>query len=238
MQSLSRPIRYSRYSAPDRSRLNFMSTPFPQPDHRRSIDLCQPHGQKMACLVKNFATRTTIFICHLAVVFEIGSNDAIAQVQSALHEQSAHFLEKHCVDCHSGSQPEGGLDLATGPDDLANSEVRRRWVYLFDRVAEGEMPPESEIQPAADEKARFLATLGESLTHADLASRDVILRRLNRREYTNTVSDLFGIYIDLSRLLSDDEMDQGFDTNGSVLSLGPQQMVQYVRAADLVPHIL
>ena len=161
--------------------------------------------------------------------------------QSRLQERIAPFLEQHCVGCHSGDAPDGGLDLqAISKDsgdlfkDLGDAEVLRRWVYLHDRVAAGEMPPKSESRPSAVSKSQFLTTLGESLSQADLSSREVTLRRLNRNEYENTVRDLFGIYVDLKRLLPDDSTEQGFDTTGSALSLSSQHMVLYVEAADLV----
>ena len=101
-------------------------------------------------------------------------------------------------------------------------------------LPQGEMPPESEARPDAEAKSKFLHTLGESLTRADLANREVILRRLNRNEYENTVRDLFGIYVDVKRLLPEDSTEQGFDTTGSALSVSAEQMVLYLEAADLV----
>lgn len=169
--------------------------------------------------------------CFIAVL-AIGV--ATAQGQSLVREQLAPFLKQHCFDCHSGETPEGGFNLQTTSDDLSDAEVRRRWVYLHDRVAVGEMPPKSEARPSADSKSQFLATLGEALTRADLASREVVLRRLNRNEYENTVRDLFGIHVDVKRLLPDDATEQGFDTTASALSLSAEQMVLYVEAADLV----
>ena len=159
---------------------------------------------------------------------------ATAQAQTSVREQLTPFLKQHCVDCHSGETPEGGLDLQKNSDDLSDAEVRRRWVYLHDRVADGEMPPKSEARPSADSKSQFLATLGKSITEADLNSREIDLRRLNRNEYENTVRDLFGIHVDVKRLLPDDATEQGFDTTASALSLSAEQMVLYVEAADLV----
>jgi hypothetical protein len=72
------------------------------------------------------------------------------------------------------------------------------------------------------------------LTQADLAEREVVLRRLNRNEYTNTVRDLFGIFVDLSRVLTDDSTENGFDNIGSELAVSAEQLVLYVEAADLV----
>jgi len=144
------------------------------------------------------------------------------------------FLQQHCFDCHSGDTPEGGLNLRTHSVDLADAEVRRRWVYLYDRVAAGEMPPKSAARPDAKSKSKFLRGLGDSLTAADLAGREVVLRRLNRTEYENTVRDLFGIHVDVQSILLDDSAEQGFDTIGSDLSISAEQMVIYLEAADLV----
>ena len=151
-----------------------------------------------------------------------------------MRERVSPFLKQHCLDCHSGDRPEAGLNLQTHSDDVSDAEVRRRWVYLYDRVAAAEMPPESETRPDADAKSNFLNTLGESLTRADLANREVILRRLNRNEYEHTVRDLFGIYVDVKRLLPEDSTEQGFDTTGAALSVSAEQMVLYLEAADLV----
>jgi hypothetical protein len=96
------------------------------------------------------------------------------------------------------------------------------------------MPPSSQSPPDAAAKLMFLETLGDSLTRADLASREVVLRRLNKDEYENTVGDLLNIDVDLSRLLPDDRAEQGFDTIGSTLAISAEQMELYLQAADLV----
>ena len=176
-------------------------------------------------------TKSIASSCMIAV---IAHGAAIAHGQTSLQRQLSPFLKQHCVSCHSGKAPEGGLDLARSFDDLADAEVRRRWVYLHNRVANGEMPPKPEGQPSADAKSQFLSTLGAALTRADLASREIILRRLNRNEYENTVRDLFSIHVDVKRLLPDDSTTQGFDTTASALSISAEQMVLYLEAADLV----
>ena len=119
------------------------------------------------------------------------------------------FLKQHCSDCHSGESPEAGFNLATLGDALDDAEVLRRWAYLYDRVAGSEMPPDAADQPHAEAKAVFLNTLSDALTQADLAARETVLRRLNRDEYENTVRDLFGIYVDVERLLPKDAQRAG-----------------------------
>ncbi|MEZ6055505.1 MAG: DUF1587 domain-containing protein [Planctomycetaceae bacterium] len=156
----------------------------------------------------------------------IGRTIAVGADQS-VRASLGTFLQRHCVECHAGDTPESGLNLETCSVDLTDGEVRSRWIDLYDRVAAGEMPPKSQTPLSADDRGRFLESLGTSLSRADVASRQVVLRRLNRNEYINTVSDLFGIYVDLRSTLPDDVVEQGFDTIGSGLSLSPEQMVLY-----------
>lgn len=146
----------------------------------------------------------------------------------------APFLKQHCIGCHGSDSPEAGLNLTTPPASYLDAEIRRRWTYLYDRVDAGEMPPPTADQPSAEHRAAFLKSLGNALTMADLSTREVTLRRLNRNEYENTVRDMFGIYVDVSRLLPSDSAEQGFDTTGTALSLSTEQMVLYIEAADMV----
>jgi hypothetical protein len=183
-------------------------------------------------LIEKNMPRQRLIVIYAAVA--IGAGAVAAHAQSALPEKIAPFLAQHCFACHSNDTLEGGLDLKAISRDVADAEVQRSWVYLYDRVASGEMPPKSDEQPTAAAKAEFLDQLGQSLANAHNANREVILRRLNRREYENSVRDMFGIYVDVKRLLPEDAAEQGFDTTGSNLSLSAEQMVLYVRAADLV----
>lgn len=155
-------------------------------------------------------------------------------VTPSVNHSSRLFLNKHCLDCHSGDEPAAGFNLPTGPESLADAETRRRWILLYDRVDRGEMPPHSQSQPDLKVKEAFLRDLNQVLSNAELTHRQVLLRRINRREYQNTVQDMFGIPIDLTRLLMDDSANQGFDTLASGLSVSAEQMVQYLEAADQV----
>ena len=56
--------------------------------------------------------------------------------------QLTPFFENHCLDCHAGSEAEGGLDLRSlkwTPEDSHNESI---WVKIYDRVASEEMPPD------------------------------------------------------------------------------------------------
>jgi hypothetical protein len=170
----------------------------------------------------------------VAIFIAVQANLNPVHADTALNSELAPFLKQHCSPCHVGDSAEGNLDLKSYSSDFSDAEIRRRWVFLHDRVAAGEMPPKSADQPDARSRAKFVRQLGGLLNRADLETREVVLRRLNRNEYTNTVRDLFGIHVDVSRVLTDDSTENGFDNIGSELSVSAEQLALYVEVADLV----
>ncbi|MCO6454842.1 MAG: DUF1592 domain-containing protein [Pirellulaceae bacterium] len=170
------------------------------------------------------------WVAVLVTVCLIASERAWGQASG--EAQPDPFLQAHCADCHWGEQAEAGLDLSRLASDLSDGDAMARWVRIHDRVARGEMPPAEADQPDADERRRYLAALGKSLTSADLGRREVLLRRLNRVEYEHTVCDLFGIRVELKSMLPEDPTAHGFDTIGDVLAISPEQLEVYLQAAD------
>jgi hypothetical protein len=109
-----------------------------------------------------------------------------------------------------------------------------KWVRIHDRVAAGEMPPDSD--DSTDwKKARqeFLGTLAKSLTDEDLATKGVLVRRLTRVEYENTVRDLLGVQTEMQSLLPEDGQSHGFDKVGDGLDLSSSHLQRYMDAAAL-----
>lgn len=63
------------------------------------------------------------------------------------------FLNEHCLDCHSGSEPEAGLSLDTlGAMNEANATT---WRSIWAQVSLQEMPPEEAEQPPVSNRLRF-----------------------------------------------------------------------------------
>lgn len=144
------------------------------------------------------------------------------------------FLTRYCSDCHLDSANEGGLDLSVLDDDLNNEAAFARWKRIYDRVLSGEMPPKDSEHPGETERNSFLRKLGPTLASAHEKSRGTVLRRLNRREYQNTLNDLFGTNLDLEGMLPEDGRADGFDTVGSALGLSMVHLQRYMDAAGLV----
>ncbi len=152
------------------------------------------------------------------------------------------FLAKHCVDCHGPDLAEGKLRLDTIPADFFTRQSAAQWVEVLDRLNLGEMPPEDEARPDADELARVTDWITTELAQVQsLASSTggrIVLRRLTRSEYTNTVRDLFGITFFEGEgpqdMLPPDGSIKGFNKLSKALLLDPSLMEKYVTVAQYV----
>ena len=143
------------------------------------------------------------------------------------------FLNRHCVECHGSDTHERELDLTNLSKDGANASAQKKWVQVFDRVKSGEMPPKDAVRPSDQETQGFLELLGKELTEKHQARKGTVLRRLNRREYQNTINDLLGTNVSVVDLLPEDGRAAGFDNIGEALSISGIQMQRYMEAADL-----
>ncbi|MEM9481627.1 MAG: DUF1592 domain-containing protein, partial [Verrucomicrobiota bacterium] len=144
------------------------------------------------------------------------------------------FLSQHCFDCHDDAVMKGELDMYSLGTDLSDPETLRIWVRVFDRVKAGEMPPEKKPRPDEGDKTEFLDALHPVLVAGHELHDEVVLRRLNRLEYENTVNDLFGLDVRLAELFPEDAQKHGFDNNGSGLTLSTELIELYLKAANKV----
>lgn len=144
------------------------------------------------------------------------------------------FAADHCTDCHSGAHAEADLDLSQLGVDLADAETLRRWTRVHDRIARGDMPPPDMPRPEPAEKATTLRTLAAALTEADRERAKVVLRRLNRAEYRNTLRDLLDVDLRVEELLPQDTSLAGFDNVGEGLGISAEAIQAYLDAADAV----
>jgi hypothetical protein len=147
------------------------------------------------------------------------------------------FFAKHCVECHDEESKKGGLDLAALSPQTDSPEAFERWVTVFDKVDKDEMPPPKEKnRPDPATRAAFLQSLEGELQAASLAKQQsegrVVLRRLNRFEYENTLHDLLAIDLPLQRYLPEDAPSHGFDNVSEGLRLSMLHMEQFLEAAD------
>jgi len=150
---------------------------------------------------------------------------------ASLPETKRVFLRDYCFECHDSANQEGQFDFEKISFDLSNIESAARWQKVLDVINSGEMPPEEATQPTAQSKADFLEALSGKMVIARQILSDsggvITMRRLNRREYANTIRTLLGVDVELDELPSD--ADPGsFDTSGSSLYISSDQIEKYL----------
>jgi mono/diheme cytochrome c family protein len=137
------------------------------------------------------------------------------------------LLKKNCAECHGGKKQKGDVRL-----DDANAITPQLWAQIYDQVAKREMPPDDEPQPTDAERQGLIQ---HALTIAKQSSAIATtgLRRLNKREYANTVRDLLGLRLgtfDPGEFVYKDETD-GFDTEAQALVISNELLGEYLSAA-------
>src|SRR5689334_640725 len=148
------------------------------------------------------------------------------------------FFAQHCQDCHAGSKPKGDFRLESLSHDFADNANRKRWLSVLEQVKEGTMPPAEKPRPPAKEVEALIGWINERTGAAEAARSAavgrVVMRRLNRAEYANTVRDLLGVDVELNDLLPEDISSSGFDNSAEALHVSSYLMDGYLEAADRV----
>ena len=147
------------------------------------------------------------------------------------------ILEEHCYDCHGDGKSKGKVSL----DEFANFEAMladpNLWMHVLKNVRMGLMPPPDKDRLTAQESETLISWVKYGALKLDPAAPDpgrVTLRRLNRKEYSNTIRDLMGIEFHSDEEFPADDTGYGFDTIGDVLSISPLLLEKYMQAAEQI----
>ncbi len=176
---------------------------------------------------------STAAVMLAALVFASRSFGAAAPLDSL----TGTFMKEHCLRCHGPEQAKGDLRLDQLDTDFSKPSTFERWREVVTRVQSGEMPPKKEPRPQAAQVQTFVRQVSARLEEASAKQRAegrVVLRRLNRVEYENTVRDLFAVNVSVKEMLPEDAIAQGFDNVGAALNISPVLMERYLEAADAV----
>ncbi len=149
------------------------------------------------------------------------------------------LLAKYCLECHTGQEAKGDLDLQPLMQEeaawLQDAELLEGVEFL---VAENEMPPPTAKKfPTATERKALLNWALEALHRIAVEVPDdpgvVVMPRLTRDTYNRTVSDLAGVDIAPGDVLPiEAPSGEGFTNVGENQTMEPNQFEKYLRAAD------
>ncbi len=170
---------------------------------------------------------------------EEAAPDAFGELDQRFEREIAPLLERFCTSCHSTEKQKGELDLerfATLAAVRAEPDVWRR---VAEQLADGEMPPEDEPQPAEAEGELLSEWVrGYLEAEARAGAGDpgrVVLRRLSNAEYDRVVHDLTGLDLGLAREFpADGAAGEGFTNTGQALIMSPAMIEKYFEAAKSI----
>ena len=172
-----------------------------------------------------------------------GSGMIAAETQTGAGDKTSGdpartLFAEHCQKCHSGKKPKGDFEIASLSQDFSDRKNREMWLNVMEQLEAGKMPPKAKPRPPGHEVQTVIQWIGERAGAAEVARRAaegrVVLRRLNRAEYANTVRDLLGVDVDLTDLLPPDTSVSGFDNSAEALHTSSYLMRNYLDAADRV----
>jgi hypothetical protein len=149
-------------------------------------------------------------------------------------ENARLFIDRFCLDCHSGDDPEADLDLEMNSISWSDSNSTLLWERVHSALSKSEMPPSDSDQPSVKERNELVDWLTGALSKY-VPVGGTWPRRLNRAEYQNTIRDLFDLseFVIPDSFPSDDSIE-GFDNVGEGLVLSPPLFAQFLEIATHV----
>ncbi|MGP0065171.1 MAG: DUF1592 domain-containing protein [Isosphaeraceae bacterium] len=159
------------------------------------------------------------------------------KARDGFQQQVLPLLERYCVDCHSEEDAQAGIALDRFEDQEEALKGGPTWIRVRDAVQGRIMPPADQPQPSVEELDRISAWIEKDFLAAQCgkqaSSAPVVIRRLNRQEYNNTIRDLIGLDLRLADSFPADDIGFGFDNVGSALNISPVHVEKYLDAAEV-----
>jgi hypothetical protein len=178
--------------------------------------------------------------CSIAAFAVMGPWPVLAQPpksRDAFQGQVLPVLERYCVECHAKGEAEAGIVLDRFEDQAAAVADGRTWLRVRDALEGHVMPPADEAQPSSREREAVIGWIETDFLAAQrekqASSAPVVIRRLNRQEYNNTIRDLLGADLRLADAFPPDDIGFGFDNVGSALNISPMHVEKYLDAAEV-----
>ena len=169
-----------------------------------------------------------------------GLSQGLAESQSST-PRHVELVQRYCVDCHHVDEPQGdrhfdqlGAEITTDSDLVDYQEI-------VDQLNLGKMPPLDAQQPSVAERREMIAVMSGKIKehHAKLKGSNgrTPLRRLNAREYRNTVRDLFQIdmrMFDPTTKFPRDQTSEWLDNHAESLTTSGHLLQAYLNAAEQI----
>ena len=154
-------------------------------------------------------------------------------------KEIAPILAAHCTSCHGAARPRGGMSLTFKDEAEARARLKHDdafWDRVVTEVSTKQMPPAGRKAPTDAQRERLVEWIHNNVMTTDGKPDPgpFMVRRLNNREYANTLRDLLYLppSFDVTTDFPADERGDGFDNNAGTLTISPLLIERYLAAAE------
>jgi len=155
---------------------------------------------------------------------------------AAFKTQIQPLFKKYCSSCHGAKTQKAELSIEKLDPDIVHGKDAETWQLLLDQLNLGKMPPKKKTQPTQTERRALVNWLTTSLKRAaEFKQKDVtvVMRRLTKQQYTNTLKDLLQLDLDFGQELPAEGLStDGFKNNGQEQVISLLQTEYYMKIAD------
>ena len=160
---------------------------------------------------------------------------------SVFENKVATFLREFCGDCHNADEQKGDRRFDQLPAVIADDDALVDYQDIVDQLNLGAMPPDDAPQPPASARREVVDWMTGQLDRYHQARKgsggETVLRRLNAREYRNTVRDLMRLdmtMFDPTTKFPRDQTTENLDNVGETLVTSGHLLARYLEAAEKV----
>ncbi len=180
----------------------------------------------------------------LPIFVNLYANNAVnhplsSQTTTLFQESIRPMMEAACFECHGPNKEKSGIRFdKLDPLSLSEFDIENL-SHVRDVLTYEEMPPEEADRQLTDtERQRLLAWIEQSLREVTAQKRSLEsqprLRRLTKREYNNTLRELFNAPSEFDTLLPPDPIsEQGYDTAHKLLMISQVDLKIYMETARI-----
>ncbi len=130
--------------------------------------------------------------------------------QKVFKEKVGPFVKKYCTSCH-GSRAKAGINLDSALKNPGGESASLHWKKAVANVKVHDMPPEdSSKKPTDEERRQFTKWIGKIKYLSQRDPGAFVIRRLTKREYANTLRDLYGVDTFIADSLPEEVAGEGF----------------------------
>lgn len=168
-------------------------------------------------------------------------SEAVAPNGEAFEFEIKPFLEEYCIKCHGAEKQKGERRFDSLEYPIADDDALIDYQDVLDLLNLGDMPPEDEDQPSPERRQAVANWLTDAISHTfesqSITGGETVLRRLNHREYRNTIEDLFLMdmsMFDPTESFPGERMVEYQDNIGDTLVTSGYLLDKYIRAAHRI----